>query len=406
MRTLIALFSTLLLMSPATVVAQQTDRSTSAGSRWGADYFPNVPLTTHEGETVRFFDDLIKDKVVMINFIYTSCPDSCPLETARMLEVQGILGNRVGRDVYMYSISIDPDTDTPEVLARYAANYQVGPGWTFLTGREEDITLLRTKLGLYIDEIQSEDSNDHNLSLIIGNQATGRWMTRSPFVNPYVLANEVGDWLHNWRDARPEGQSYDEAPELRNISKGENLFRTRCSVCHTIGPGDGLFRAGPNLLGVTDRRDPEWLDRWLSDPAKMLAAKDPAAVELFKAYNEVAMPNLRLNELERSYLLEYVATESRRVEQIFKVEAIELPSPEDGPSCCQKQDNVVLTSEPDAELILVGNVVEASQRNVFHLSPTSWLSIGVGFILGVIAIFLKMGSALSHKVEVRSQAPS
>ena len=78
------------------------------GERWGANYFPNVPLTNHEGKQVRFFDDLIKDKVVVINFIYTTCPDSCPLETARLVEVQRILGDRVGRDVFMYSITIDP----------------------------------------------------------------------------------------------------------------------------------------------------------------------------------------------------------------------------------------------------------------------------------------------------------
>jgi len=68
-----------------------------AGSIWGANYFPNVPLVTHEGNSVRFFDDLIKDEVVVINFIFTSCPDVCPLETARMREVQEILGDRVSR---------------------------------------------------------------------------------------------------------------------------------------------------------------------------------------------------------------------------------------------------------------------------------------------------------------------
>ena len=101
----------------------------SAASIWGKDYFPNVELITHEGKRVRFFDDLIKDKVVAINFIYTSCPDACPMETAKLLEIQGILGDRVGRDVHLYSISIDPETDTPEVLAKYANSFQAGLGW-------------------------------------------------------------------------------------------------------------------------------------------------------------------------------------------------------------------------------------------------------------------------------------
>ena len=108
------------------------------------------------------------------------------------------LGNRVGDDVFFYSISIDPETDTPEVLADYANRYQTGPGWLFLTGVSEEIELLRRKLGLYIDEI-NKDPKDHNLSMIIGNQRSGRWMKRSPFENPYILANEIGSWLHSYK---------------------------------------------------------------------------------------------------------------------------------------------------------------------------------------------------------------
>ena len=87
---------------------------------WGAEYFPNVPLITHEGRTVRFFDDLIRDKVVVISFIYTHCPDACPLETAKLAEVASLLGERIGKDVFFYSISIDPKRDTPEVLREYS----------------------------------------------------------------------------------------------------------------------------------------------------------------------------------------------------------------------------------------------------------------------------------------------
>src|SRR5215467_8584961 len=74
---------------------------------WGPSYFPNVPLTTQHGNTVRFYDDLLKGKKVVINFIYTRCGDSCPLETARLSQVARILGVRMGRDVFFYSISVD-----------------------------------------------------------------------------------------------------------------------------------------------------------------------------------------------------------------------------------------------------------------------------------------------------------
>ena len=90
-----------------------TDR-TWADNPWGANYFPNVPLTTQDGATVHFYDDLLKGKAVAINLIYTHCQDACPLETARLAQVQHLLGDRVGKEIFFYSISIDPDHDTPE----------------------------------------------------------------------------------------------------------------------------------------------------------------------------------------------------------------------------------------------------------------------------------------------------
>src|SRR5689334_12910653 len=107
--------------------------SAAADGRRGADYFTNLALTTHEGRTVHFYDDLIKGKIVAIDLIYTTCQYACPLETARLAQVQRLIGDRMGRDVFFYSITIDPDHDTPAVLAEYAAKYRAGPGWLFLT---------------------------------------------------------------------------------------------------------------------------------------------------------------------------------------------------------------------------------------------------------------------------------
>ncbi len=291
----------------------------NGGSIWGADYFPNVPLVTHEGNTVRFFDDVIKDKVVVINFIYTRCPDACPLETARLREVQKILGDRVGHDVFMYTITIDPEYDTQEVLKHYAEKFEVGPGWLFMTGKKADIILLRKKLGLYSEEDESGTLSTHTLSLIIGNQKTGQWMKASPFENPYILATQVGSWLHNWKLPPKTKRDYASAPEVRNISKGESLFRTRCSACHTIGmedvPGSKKQDLGPDLLNVTERRDRLWLIRWMAEPDKMLEEKDPLAMAMLEAYNNVPMPNLRLNEAEIQALLTYIEEESRRRRQ-------------------------------------------------------------------------------------------
>src|SRR5262245_65014506 len=95
-------------------------RPARAANSWGVDYFPNVPLLTQDGTTVHFYDDLLKGKAVAINLIYTSCKDECPLETARLVQVQRLLGDRVGKDIFFYSISIDTKQDTPAVLKAYA----------------------------------------------------------------------------------------------------------------------------------------------------------------------------------------------------------------------------------------------------------------------------------------------
>lgn len=290
-----------------------------SGSPWGADYFPNIPLTNQDGETFHFFDDLIKDKVVMINLIYTSCRDVCPLETARLKVVRNILGDRVGKDIFLYSISIDPKHDTPEVLKAYAERFNTGPGWMFLTGKEEDITALRKKLGVFReDESLSKNFADHDISLIIGNQKTGQWIKSSPFDNSHMLAEKVGSWLHNWKMPSKGDKDYANAPKLRDLSRGESLFRTRCAACHSIGQGDKLHSEsgdiGPDLLGVMRRRDRAWLERFLAEPDKMIEEKDPVALSLLAQYNNIPMPNLQLGEVEISALLKYIEEETARIE--------------------------------------------------------------------------------------------
>ncbi len=283
--------------------------SPAGAATWGADYFPNVTLTTHDGEEVRFFDDVIENKIVAINFIFTTCVDSCPLETAQLVRVQDILGPRLGADIHFYSITIDPEHDTPAVLKDYRERF--GAQWTFLTGVEADITLLRQKLGLYIEEIQ-DGSNNHNVSMIIGNQATDRWMKRSPFENPYVLADQLGNWLAGWT-APPSGRDYAEAPELRSIARGEQIFRTRCASCHSMTGQEPANALGPDLIGVTERRPMEWLVSWLRAPEQMLARRDPTAMALYEQYNRLAMPNARLNQTDTAALIEFFQEETQRL---------------------------------------------------------------------------------------------
>ena len=361
---------------------QKHTRIVTGGDQWGANYFPNYELTNQDGKVLKFFDDMIKDKVVLISFIYTSCPDACPLETARIAQVQGILGDRVGQDVHFYSITIDPKNDTVEVLKEYAQRYQAGPGWQFLTGNEAQIAKLRMKLGLY-DASEGTELQNHGLNIIIGNQATGRWMRSGPFENPYVLARQIGDWLHNWKLPPTAELDYKNAPKLRKVSDGETLFRTRCSSCHAVGGANAaLAKLGPNLFGVTDRRDRAWLRRWIREPDVMLAEKDPIAMPMFEAYNKVAMPNMRLSEQDAEDVLLYLEEESRRAATVLPTLTDEKGEERQAKaSCCEKSDSVVVgdeTSEPeDEEPVTVGKST---------LRPFAWFGAAIGLALGALAL--------------------
>jgi len=280
-------------------------RPAAAGGSWGADYFPNVPLITQDGKVVRFYDDLLKGKSVAINLIYTTCSASCPLETAKLTQVQRILGDRVGKDVFFYSISIDPKHDTPEVLKAYMQKYHIGPGWLFLTGREEDITLVAKKLGLSsLTDLSNRDG--HMPSLMVGNEPTGKWVRQSAVDNPRFLAAQMANFL-GFRNAVP-ARSYAELTEPPKVDEGARLFNARCAACHTVGKGDGV---GPDLANVTKRRDHCWVGRYITEPDKMLAERDPVAVELFARYKSVRMPNLSLTPEEVALLLSHIEKQGK-----------------------------------------------------------------------------------------------
>lgn len=283
-----------------------------ATARMGGDYFPNVPLVNQDGETLHFYEDVIKGKVVAINFMFTSCGDSCPLETAKLRQVQQMLGEHVGKNVFMYSITVDPERDTPAVLKAYMEKFKVGPGWQFLTGKQEDIDLIRDKLGMY-SEGETELS-DHAINFVLGNEATRQWIKRTPFDLPETTVTVLlGRLQKRSLIAAAAKPDYDETYALPSARTGQDLFNTRCSTCHTIGQGDKL---GPDLLGVANSRDRLWLIRWLKEPDVMLAEKDPLAVALYTQYKNVPMPNVKLDNKNILDLIQYMQDETRRVKAI------------------------------------------------------------------------------------------
>src|SRR5215469_14149625 len=106
-------------------------------------YLPNVTLYTQDNKRVRFYDDLVKDKIITINVFYANCEGVCPAIIANMVKVQKLLGNRVGRDIFMYSMTIKPEEDDVKALKMYQQMHGIGPGWTLLTGNPADVELLR-----------------------------------------------------------------------------------------------------------------------------------------------------------------------------------------------------------------------------------------------------------------------
>jgi protein SCO1 len=154
---------------------------------------PNVRLITHNKRRVRFYSDLVRgNRIVLINFMYAQCSEICPGMTANLVQVQRVLGKRVGREVFMYSISLLPEQDSPEVLAAYAQGLGVGPGWTFLTGQGPDIETLRRALG-YADPNPELDADitQHIGMVRIGNDALGRWMACPALARPRQIAQEA-----------------------------------------------------------------------------------------------------------------------------------------------------------------------------------------------------------------------
>jgi protein SCO1 len=181
----------------------------------------------------------------------------------------------------------------------------VRPGWLFLTGKADDIKLIAKKLGLS-RRSDAANRDGHMALLMLGNEPTGQWMRNSAVDNPRFLATTITRFM-GWPSPQP-GRSYAELTQPPNIDAGAHLFQSRCAACHTIGKGDAV---GPDLAGVTTRRERAWLVQYLRAPDKMLAEQDPIAVTLAAKYKNVPMPNLRLGDGEIAIVLSYLESQDR-----------------------------------------------------------------------------------------------
>jgi cytochrome oxidase Cu insertion factor (SCO1/SenC/PrrC family) len=133
-------------------------------------WFTDLPLVTQDNRRVKFYTDVLKDRVVLVSFIFTSCDEACPLLMKSFHEVQTLLGDRAGKDVFLVSISVDPETDTPEALKAYGERYNAGPGWIFLTGEKRNVDWVVYKLGQFRENVE-----DHSTLFLLGDVRNGRW---------------------------------------------------------------------------------------------------------------------------------------------------------------------------------------------------------------------------------------
>ena len=169
----------------ATRRATRDSEHLSARERIQRLHLPDVPLVTAQGLAVHFYRDLVKDKKVLINFIFTSCTEQCPLATANLATVQRMLGAPVGRDIFMYTITLDPVVDTPAVLAEFASRYDVGPGWSFLTGEPADIDRLRRALGFTYKNAEEDAEKENHVGMIRhGDEPAMKWAGVPVLGNP------------------------------------------------------------------------------------------------------------------------------------------------------------------------------------------------------------------------------
>lgn len=151
-------------------------------------HIPDTPVYDQNGKRLNFYTDLVKGRTVAINFIFTTCTTICPPLTATFRRVQVELGTRVGRDVQLISVSVDPTTDVPERLQAFATKFKAGPGWTFVTGGKTEIDALLKALGTAV-----ADKNDHTPMILVGNDTANYWTRTYGLAPPSALVRVISE---------------------------------------------------------------------------------------------------------------------------------------------------------------------------------------------------------------------
>jgi protein SCO1/2 len=212
-RSLVAALGAAPFVVPLLAQAQSTEVSSKfkqipSRERIRQRYFPNLVLTNHEGNKVKFYDDLVKDKIVIFNMFYAKCEGICSPITRNLVRLQSILGDRVGKDIFMYSFTLKPKEDNVDALAHYAHMHKTKPGWFFLTGSAADMETVRRKLGFVDPDPQVDKDLSNHIGVIkYGNEPLERWGGCPGMQAPEWIAETLSwvDWPKNQAKLKANG---------------------------------------------------------------------------------------------------------------------------------------------------------------------------------------------------------
>lgn len=145
---------------------------------------PEVTLVNQDGVKVKFSKLLNSKKVVMVDFIFTTCTTICPVLSAGFANFQRRIGPG-SKDVHLVSISIDPENDTPKRMREYLKRYDAKPGWDFLTGSKADIEKVVKALDAYTPSKMS-----HLPLALLYASTNNRWVRIYGLIGTSDLLNE------------------------------------------------------------------------------------------------------------------------------------------------------------------------------------------------------------------------
>ncbi len=162
------------------------------------EYFKDVVLTDQNGHRVRLYEDVIKDRTIVMNSFFATCKGACPIMTQTYTSLQERFAEHLGKDLMFVSITVDPANDTPPKLAEYARKAKARPGWLLLTGSKEEVAHALKKIG------QSSETPEAHLNImIVGNDKTGLWKKAFALAKPDEIAAIVSSVLNDRGDAPP-----------------------------------------------------------------------------------------------------------------------------------------------------------------------------------------------------------